>query len=105
MENQPSPLTASKRFSAQPQFPPEDFPPAEDFLPPEDFSPPDDFLSPGNLNEDESGQASQIEHNYESQNTPSQPTNSSNITLNPAIFPLNPRYKKIQEPLIVKPRE
>lgn len=90
-ENLHSPLTPSTRFLAQSQFSREDFPLTED------------FLSSGNLNRDESGQDSEIEYNHKSQNTPSQLTNLSNVTLNPAIFLLDSRLKEIQELLVVKP--
>ena len=88
-ENQHSSSARENRFSAQPRFLQGAFPP------------------PRNFHEDEGSPNSEI-HDSEtdsSQNTPSQPTNNSSRTAAiQAVFPLDPRLKEIQEPLVVKPR-
>ncbi len=76
-----------------------------------------DFPPPRNFHEDEGNSNSEnhdsetdssqqsLGYNDQSQNIPSQPTNNSSRTAaNQAVFPLDPRLKEIQEPLIVKPR-
>lgn len=98
-ENQHSPLVPENRLLTEPLFLPEDFPP------PRNFHEVDGSHNSGIYDSETSSLQHSSGYNHQSQNTSSQPINNlSRTPANPAIFPLDPRLKKIQEPLVVKPR-
>ena len=93
----------------EPPFLSEDFPSLRDFHENEgshDSGIHDSGIRNSGIHDSES---SSLQHfsrfNHQSQNTPSQPANNLSKTLaNPVVFPLDPRLKEIEEPLVVKPR-
>ena len=92
------------RLLPEPLFLLEDFPSPRDFH--ENEGSHDSGIHDSGIPDSES---SSLQHfsrfNHQFQNTPSQPANNLSKTLvNPVVFPLDPRLKEIEEPLVVKPR-